>query len=67
MKTYIKRQQHKSIKHQDIKQKEAPQKFASESEWFTSDCQIDNTSLGVAPGGKSVQHICHLKNKFYLN
>ena len=37
MKTYIKRQQHKSIKHQDIKQKEAPQKFASESEWFTSD------------------------------
>ena len=24
-------------KHQDIKQKEAPQKFASESEWFTSD------------------------------
>ena len=36
MKTYIKRQQHKSIKHQDIKQKEAPQKFASESEWFTS-------------------------------
>ena len=26
MKTYIRRQQHKNIKHQDIKQKEPPQK-----------------------------------------
>ena len=27
MKTYIRRQQHKNIKHQDIKQKEPPQKY----------------------------------------
>ena len=27
MKTYIRRQQHKKIKHQDIKQKEPPQKY----------------------------------------
>ena len=27
MKTYIRRQQHKSIKHQDMKQKEPPQKY----------------------------------------
>ena len=27
MKTYIRRQQHKEIKHQDIKQKEPPQKY----------------------------------------
>ena len=26
MKTYIRRQQHKNFKHQDIKQKEPPQK-----------------------------------------
>ena len=27
MKTYIRRQQHKNIKYQDIKQKEPPQKY----------------------------------------
>ena len=27
MKTYIRRQQHKNFKHQDIKQKEPPQKY----------------------------------------
>ena len=27
MKTYIRRQQHKNIKHQDTKQKEPPQKY----------------------------------------
>ena len=27
MKTYIRRQQHKKFKHQDIKQKEPPQKY----------------------------------------
>ena len=27
MKIYIRRQQHKTIKHQDIKQKESPQKY----------------------------------------
>ena len=27
MKTYIKRQQHKNFKHQDIKQKEQPQMY----------------------------------------
>ena len=27
MKTYIRRQQHKKFKHQDIKQKESPQKY----------------------------------------
>ena len=27
MKTYIRRQHHKNIKHQDIKQKEPPQKY----------------------------------------
>ena len=27
MKTHIRRQQHKSFKHQDIKQKELPQKY----------------------------------------
>ena len=27
MKTYVRRQQHKKIKHQDIKQKEPPQKY----------------------------------------
>ena len=27
MKTYIRRQQHKNVKHQDIKQKEPPQKY----------------------------------------
>ena len=27
MKTHIRRQQHKNVKHQDIKQKEPPQKY----------------------------------------
>ena len=27
MKTHIRRQQHKNLKHQDIKQKEPPQKY----------------------------------------
>ena len=27
MKTYIRRQQHKNLKHQDIKQKEPPRKY----------------------------------------
>ena len=42
MKTYIRRQQHKKIfKHQDIKQKEPPQKYRLGT--------ISNTKPGVTP------------------
>ena len=37
MKTHIRRQQHKNVKHQDIKQKEPPQKYRLET--------ISNTKL----------------------
>ena len=34
MKTHIKRQQHKKFKHQDVKQKEQPQKPQIFSSWI---------------------------------
>ena len=65
MKTYIRRQQHKNFKHQDIKQKEPPQKGCyvvvgmhlnkapSGEDWTQLDGTDGEVRLGNKGGGES--------------
>ena len=46
MKTHIRRQQHKNFKHQDIKQKEPPQKYRPDLKTWRYYIGLDGKIIG---------------------